>query len=166
MYFGSSTGWLHTLPYLHQKVYFQLKADTEYINLVVDLFVFQVSYIVPFVQCYSKCHFYNYRPSKARGFFFFHINPPNISLIIIYLTSYIFNHVLRHPLPLLPPLSCIVRMPFAPSKCAFWLCVTPSPILPCSPTPKPQQWDTNAQQKLLVLGSCPMHFATPLCHYE
>jgi len=96
----------------------------------------------------------------------FHINAPNISLIIIYLTSYIFNHVLRHPLPLLPPLSCIVRMPFAPSKCVFWLCVTPSPILPCSPTPKPQQWDTNAQQKLLVLGSCPKHFATPLCHYE
>ena len=55
-------------PIYIEKFYFHLKADTEYIILVLDLFVFQVSYVVPFVQCYSKCHFYNHHPSKARGF--------------------------------------------------------------------------------------------------
>jgi hypothetical protein len=52
----------------HPNVYFQLTADTEYINSVVSLFIFQVSYVVPFVQCYSKFHICNYHPSKARGF--------------------------------------------------------------------------------------------------
>lgn len=132
---GSSTGWLHLLPNLHWKVYFQLTAATEYINLVVNLFVCQVSYIVPLYSGIVSAISITVIPPKLGVLF--HINTPNISWIIIYLTSYIFNHVLHHPFPLLSPLSCIVRVPLTPSKCTCWLCVTPSPILPCSPTQNP-----------------------------